>query len=106
MDMMREWTLDTVVMRSFDSLFYSYACMDALVENVHRNPSLTQNPAKPVSHSTGIKIYDGIEKKKEELIFSLPLNAESSSRALNDSLMARYGPLFRSKKKMRKTSPR
>lgn len=77
MDMIHKEFLDTILINGFDCFSYLDTSMKVLVEKVHRHPALVQEYAVNMSRTTKIKIEDGAEKKKDELIGQLPSETES-----------------------------
>lgn len=55
-------------MKSFDSLPYSVASIDALVKKVLRHPTLAQVLAERIDRTTERQIEYGMEKNDDELI--------------------------------------
>lgn len=88
-DVIHKGTLNTTLMKIFDRLSHSDAFMDALVGNIHRHPAQAQDLTKPMSRTTKGKIKDRAENKDKELIDPLPSKTVLSSKAIDDSSIAR-----------------
>lgn len=58
MDMIREETLDTILMKIFGCESPSDTCMNALLKRVHRCPALAEDLAGPMGRKTERKIED------------------------------------------------
>lgn len=91
MNMIREGTLDTILITSLDCFSNSDDFMYAVVEKQHRHPSLTQDPTEPMGHTIQKMIEGGEEKKDDECVDTQPLETELSFKTSDDNLMARGG---------------
>lgn len=89
MDMIHRKTLDTIQMKSFDHLSHSGAFVNAKIEEMHRHPALTQDPAKHFRPKTKSKSEEGMKKKYDELTGSLTSKTEPLTKKSNDSSLAR-----------------
>lgn len=76
-------------MKSFNHSSYLDAVMDALIEKIHRQPVMVQEPAQLVDRATKRRIKHGVERKYEALIYSPPSEAESSFKASDNSSVTR-----------------